>query len=150
MSTEARAAEIKPVTGLADPQERPNADVVIWDGKCNFCRQQVERLNRFDFAGRLAYLSLHDPRVRQQWPEFTKAQLMKQMWVMTPRDEQFGGADAIRYLSRKVIGLWWLMPLLYIPFTMPIWRWMYSKVADRRYIISGEACDDGTCKLHQK
>ena len=52
---------------LADPDDRPGADVVIWDGKCNFCRSQVVRLQWFDRGSRLAYVSLHDPRVAERF-----------------------------------------------------------------------------------
>ncbi|MCR9294584.1 MAG: DUF393 domain-containing protein [bacterium] len=135
---------------LADPDERPQADVVIWDGKCNFCRKQVERLHWFDRQHQLAYLSLHDPRVAARWPNLSYEELMKQIWVIAPDDEQYGGADAGRYLSRRLKSLWWLMPLLHIPFSMPLWRWIYSKVAARRYRIAGMHCDEGgTCDLHR-
>jgi len=135
---------------LPDPLEAPQADLVIWDGKCKFCRGQVERLRGLD-SGRLTYMSLHDPRVSEICPNLTTQQLMDQMWVITPGGEQFGGADAGRYLSRKLPKLWWLMPLLHIPGAMPVWRWLYRKIAERRYKLAGMACDDGgTCDLHQR
>lgn len=135
---------------LPDPDDQPGADVVIRDGKCNFCRAQVERLNWFDMRKQLAYLSLHDPRVAERYPALSYDQLMEQMWVVTPENAQYGGADAGRYLSRKLPGLWWLMPILHIPFSMPIWRWIYRRLSQRRYGISGHTCDDeGTCDLHR-
>ena len=134
---------------LPDPNLKPDSDVVIWDGKCNFCRAQVERLRRFD-GGRLSYISLHDPRVAERYPNLTYNQLMDQLWVITPEGSQYGGADAGRYLSRKLPGLWWLAPLLHVPFSMPLWRWLYAKIAQRRYKLAGFHCeDDGTCHLHR-
>ena len=138
----------KTVDSLPDPDSKTGADVVIWDGKCNFCRAQVERLRAFD-GDRLSYISLHDPRVAERFPNLTYQQLMDQMWVITAAGCQYGGADAGRYLSRKLPRLWWLAPLLHIPFSMPIWRWLYSKIAQRRYKLSGINCDEGgTCDLH--
>ena len=135
---------------LPDPRESPTHDVVIWDGHCNFCRGQVERLRQLD-SGRLTYLSLHDPRVAELCPELSFQQLMEQLWVVTPNGEHHGGADAGRYLSRKLPKLWWLMPVLHIPGLMPFWRWVYRKVAERRYRIAGKSCDDGgTCDLHHR
>lgn len=134
---------------LPDPRQSPANDIVIWDGNCNFCRAQVERLHRLD-SGRLTYVSLHDPRVAQWCPELTHQQLMDQMWVVTPAGEQFGGADAGRYLSRKLPKLRWLMPLMHIPFSMPLWRWLYHQIAQRRYRLAGNSCDEeGSCDLHQ-
>jgi predicted DCC family thiol-disulfide oxidoreductase YuxK len=134
---------------LPDPDVMPAADVVIWDGKCNFCRAQVERLRGFD-GDKLSYISLHDPRVAERFPNLTYEQLMDQMWVITPAGTQYGGADAGRYLSRKLPRLWWLAPWLHIPFSMPLWRRLYSKIAERRYKLAGIDCDDGgTCDVHR-
>lgn len=132
---------------LPEPAQRPTADIVIWDGQCNFCRSQVERLQALD-SGKLAYLSLHDPLVTELCPDLSQEQLMEQMWVVTPDGRRFGGADAARYLSRKLWKLWWLVPLLHLPMTMPLWRWIYAKIASRRYRISGRDCQSGTCKLN--
>ena len=51
------------------PLSGEQADVVIYDGHCSFCRGQVERVNRWDTPGRLAYLSLHDPEVARRYPD---------------------------------------------------------------------------------
>lgn len=135
---------------LPDPAEKPGADVVIWDGHCNFCRAQVSRLRKLD-SGRLAYLSLHDPRVKQLCPNLCFEQLMDQMWVITEDGQQHGGADAARYLSRQLPRLWWLMPLLHLPGSMPLWRWLYRRVAAWRYRLAGKSCDDdGACEIHMK
>jgi len=131
-----------------DPDDSPGSAVVIWDGKCNFCRAQVERLRRFDSRRRLTYLSLHDPRVAERYPDLTFEQLMQQMWVVTPDQQKFGGADAVRFLSRYLPRLWWLAPAMHLPFVMPLWRWLYKVVASRRYRLAGENCDGGTCQLH--
>lgn len=138
-----------PSHSLPDPAQRPRADVVIWDGQCRFCLSQVQRLRRFDLFGQLAYLSLHDARVAERCPDLSHADLMNQMWVVTSDGRRFGGADAGRYLSRKLPGLWWLAPLLHIPLSMPLWRWLYAKIAERRYRLSGTPCDsDENCRIH--
>lgn len=135
---------------LPDPHELPDTCVVIWDGRCNFCRSQVERLRRFDFRNQLSYLSLHDPRVSQFVPDLSYDQLMEQLWLVTPAGAQYGGADAGRYLSRHLVGLWWLALPLHLPFSMPLWRWLYRSFAQRRYSISGKSCDeDGTCHVRR-
>ncbi|MCA9191918.1 MAG: DUF393 domain-containing protein [Planctomycetales bacterium] len=135
---------------LADPDDRHPADIVIWDGKCAFCRSQVERLAAWDTHGKLAYLSLHDPRARTVAPELSPERLMEQMWVITPQGGQFGGADAVRYLSTRLPSLWWLRPILHIPYSMPLWQSLYRLVAKRRYAISGRTCENGSCDLHRQ
>jgi predicted DCC family thiol-disulfide oxidoreductase YuxK len=132
---------------LPDPESNPNADVVIWDGQCNFCRGQVERLRRWD-SDKLSYLSLHDVRARELCPDLTEEQLMEQIWVVqSDGATKFGGADAARYLSKRLPKLWWLFPVLHIPLAMPLWRWVYRQIAKRRYKISGRNCETGTCRI---
>jgi predicted DCC family thiol-disulfide oxidoreductase YuxK len=132
-------------------EERPRADVVIFDGQCRFCRAQVRRLAGFDGGQRLAFLSLHDRRAGELYPDLTHDQLMEQMYVVTPRGERYGGANALRYLSRRLPRLWAIAPLLHIPFSLPLWRWLYGQVARRRYALAGrETCEGDACKLHTR
>lgn len=135
---------------LVDPDRRPESSVVIFDGNCRFCQKQVKRLSRFDGGGRLSYISLHDPRVAERYPDLSHDQLMEQMYVVSPVGNRYGGAAAVRYLSRYLPRLWWLAPLLHIPFSMPLWQWLYRKVAVRRYKLSenmDDACEDA-CQIH--
>ena len=66
---------------LPTPAERPDGDVVIFDGKCVFCIGQVRNLLKFDGKERLAFMSLHDPEVTQRFPDLTYDQMMKQMYL---------------------------------------------------------------------
>lgn len=137
-------------THLPTPAELPQADVVIYDGHCRFCRGQVERFARLDGRGRLAFLSLHDGEVYERYPDLTHDQLMQEMVVVDRRGWRHKGAASIRYLSRRLPLLWPLAPLLHIPLSMPLWRWLYRQVAQRRYRIAGkvEECDEGACRVH--
>jgi predicted DCC family thiol-disulfide oxidoreductase YuxK len=140
-----------PRTHLPTVEENPSADVVIYDGDCNFCTSQVERLARWDASGkRLAFISLHDARVAERYPDLTYDMLMDQMYVVDQRGNRYGGAAAFRYLSRKLPRLWLLAPLLHIPGTLPIWQWGYRQVAKQRYKLMGkkDACESGACEIH--
>ncbi|MFO0915519.1 MAG: DUF393 domain-containing protein [Pirellulales bacterium] len=129
--------------------ERPGAAVVIYDGDCRFCQGQVARLNRFDWGRHLAFVSLHDPVVAQRWPDLTYEQLMEQMWVIAPDGRRYGGASALRYLSRHLVPLWPICPLLHIPGTLGLWRTLYKQVAIRRYQLAGKnSCDSDACSIH--
>ena len=136
---------------LADPDTLSDADVVIYDGQCNFCRSQVTNLRRLDCCGnRLSFLSLHDPRVAQRYPDLSHDDLMEQMYVVDRRDRRHGGADAVRYLSRRLPLLWVVAPILHIPGTARLWRWMYKQVAKRRYKLAGKSCENDVCSIHLK
>jgi predicted DCC family thiol-disulfide oxidoreductase YuxK len=137
---------------LPDPDESSEADVVLFDGECRFCRGQVENLRRLDRGGhRLAFLSLHDPRVGERYPDLSHDQLMEQMYVVDQQGQRHGGADAVRYLSRRLPILWPLAPLLHVPGSAGLWRWMYQQVAKHRYRLAGkteEGCAGERCRLH--
>lgn len=134
--------------------ENAGVPVVIYDGNCAFCQDQVHRLHGWS-GKRLAFVSLHDPIVAQRFPDLTHDQLMKQMYVVTPDGRAYGGADAIRFLSRHLPKLWWLFPLVHIPFSRPIVQWGYDWIARRRYRIRGRVdspsegdCATGSCEVH--
>lgn len=136
--------------GLPTPQDRPDADIVLFDGHCRFCLAQVRRLNRLDRQRRLAFMSLHDPEVASRFPDLTHDQLMKEMYVVDQAGGRHAGAGALRYLSRRLLLLWPLAPFLHVPGTMPLWRWLYDQVARRRYWLAGrtQSCEDGACAVH--
>jgi predicted DCC family thiol-disulfide oxidoreductase YuxK len=139
------------VSSLPSTAERPEADVIIFDGQCSFCRAQVERLAAWDRKGRLAFVSLHDPEVARRWPDLSHEQLMDEMYVVDQQGRRHGGALALRYLARRLPRLWVVLPLLLIPGSLPLWRSLYRWVARRRYQLRGvPPCDDGTCRIHSR
>ncbi len=133
---------------LPTPAERPDADVVIYDGNCRICTAQVRKLPWWDCQHRLAYLSLHDPEVARRYPDLTHDALMQDMYIVDQRGVRHRGAAAIRYLTRRLRRLWWLAPLLHIPFSLPLWQWLYRQIANRRYRFGRTDCGDEACKLH--
>ncbi|HEY4313144.1 MAG TPA: DUF393 domain-containing protein [Pirellulales bacterium] len=142
-------APVTQQTALPGPDQRPLADVVIFDGHCRFCISQVRTIERWFAARRLAYLSLHDSRVSARYPDLSHDDLMREMYVVDRQGRRHGGAAAIRYLSRRLPRLWWVAPLLHLPGSMPLWSWLYRQVATRRYLFGRlESCDDGSCRLH--
>jgi predicted DCC family thiol-disulfide oxidoreductase YuxK len=134
---------------LPTPEERPEADVVIYDGDCRFCTGSVRRIAWFDWGGRLAFLSLHDPQVAETYGDLTHEQLMEEMYVIDQAGNRHAGAAGFRYLTRRLPALWFLAPLMHIPFSLPIWSWTYRQIARRRYLFGkNRQCDGGTCHLH--
>jgi predicted DCC family thiol-disulfide oxidoreductase YuxK len=144
-------SQVTVVTQIKTKSEPASTQIVVlYDGQCNFCTGQVKNLERLDGRGRLRFISLHDPVVARDYPDLSFQQLMDQMWVVAYDGRKYGGADAIRYLSRQLPMLWPLAPLMHVPGTMPIWRYLYRQIAKRRYKIAGRNCDEGgTCSLHQ-
>ena len=128
--------------------QRPEADVVIYDGHCKFCRGQVERLHRWDKGGRLAFLSLHDAEVARRYPDLEHEALMQQMVVVDRHGGRRWGAAGFRYLSARLPRLWLLAPLLHIPGSLGLWQFFYREFAKRRYHFGRTGtCDSGSCRL---
>jgi predicted DCC family thiol-disulfide oxidoreductase YuxK len=126
---------------------RPDRDTVLYDGQCRFCRGQIATLRRFDLTGRLRYLSLHDPVVAAEFPELDPEDLGREMHVVDTQGRSYAGAEAVRYLSRRLPLLWPLALPLHVPGSLPVWRWLYGVVARNRYRIAGR-CEESTCRLH--
>jgi predicted DCC family thiol-disulfide oxidoreductase YuxK len=125
---------------------RPEHDTVLYDGHCRFCRSQVALLRRLDARCSLRFVSLHEPDVARDFPEIPAADLMQQMYVVSRAGQARGGAEAVRFLSRRLPLLWPLALPLHLPGSLPLWRWLYRLVAQHRYRIAG-TCDAGTCRL---
>lgn len=135
---ESRKPEIT-AAALPAPEDRPKADVVLYDGDCPICTGGARLLGRLDFEGRLAFLSLDDPRVRARWPGLAFDALMRELHVVDSLGRVYRGADAVRYLARRLPALWPFLPALYLPGSLPVWRWLYRKLAERR---GSAACGD--------
>ena len=138
---------LPPKMELPAPTELPSADVVIYDGECGFCRAQVERFCRLDGANRLAFVSLHDPSIAENYPDLSHEQLMQEMVVMDQSGNRHAGHRALQYLSWRLPKLRIFHPLFHIPMTGPLWQAAYKFVAKRRYQIGGRRCENGVCNI---
>ena len=142
MNTASPASAIPSVT-VCNP---PPRDTVLYDGACRFCRGQIAVLRTLDVLRRLEFTSLHDPSVARDFPEISRDELLAEMIIVDRRGRTRRGADAVRYLSRRLVALWPLAVPLHVPGTMPLWNGIYRFVARNRYRIAG-TCNDGTCRL---
>ncbi|XZE54048.1 thiol-disulfide oxidoreductase DCC family protein [Planctomycetaceae bacterium SH139] len=146
---------MNPGHALADPDTNPGRDVVIYDGHCQFCTAGVRRLASLDKWSsvfgrplRLSFISLHDSRVQNRYSDLSYDQLMEQMYVIDRQNRRHGGADAVRYLSRRLPLLWPVVPILHFPGTARLWRWLYQQFARQRYRWNRDSCENGTCAVH--
>ncbi len=137
-------------TPLPSPDQRPDTDVVIYDGDCRICTSQVSKLPWWDCQQKLSYLSLHDPLVQERWPDLSHERLMTEMCIVDTNGNRHWGAHAIRYLSRRLRRLWWAAPFLHFPGSMLVMQPVYRWIAKNRYRLSGtEACESDACQLHR-
>ena len=137
-------------SNLPSPDERQETDVVVYDGHCGMCSTQIAKLPWWDCQNRLSYLSLHDPRVAERYPELPPERLANEMAIVDRSGAVHWGPEAIRYLTRRLRRLWWAAPLFHFPGSMLVWRPLYRWTAANRYWLSGSTCEDGTCPVHRE
>lgn len=121
---------------LPDPDERSAADVVIFDGSCPLCTGLCRWLERVGGRRRLAYLSLYDLRTDERYPDLPRRELLEHVYVVEPNGRKHRGAQAVRYLSRRLPAMWPLAPLLHVPGSLPLWRWLYRVFSRHRHRLS--------------
>jgi predicted DCC family thiol-disulfide oxidoreductase YuxK len=134
-----------------DESNLPNSDptdIVLFDGQCGVCRAAARLLKLIDVGGRISLISLHDRSVANRFFAVDNARMMREMLVVDRFDRHYWGADAARYLSRRLPVLWPLMPILHMPGTRRLREFLYRKFATNRYRISALAgCASGTCSM---
>lgn len=140
---------------LPSPADRPAADIVLYDGHCNFCQAQMQNLRWWDCCSHLSYLSIHDPQVAERWPDLPLDRLLEEMCLIERASSkhpgrQHWGAEAVRYLTLRLRRLWWLSPLMYFPGAMLIAKPAYRFIAKHRYRIAGKSgeCESEACSIH--
>ena len=89
------------MTSLPDPNDYPEASVVIYDGQCQFCSRQVRRLAHLDGKNRLSIISLHDPGIESDFPALSHDELMEAMHLVEPSGKIHRGAAAFRLMTRR-------------------------------------------------
>ncbi|MBN2218376.1 MAG: DUF393 domain-containing protein [Pirellulales bacterium] len=117
---------------LPEPEGRPGADVVLFDGACPLCQASAHWLARLDGGRRLTFLPFQDPRVARSFPDLSPEAIQKHLHVVDHRGRRHKGAAAVRYLTRRLPALWLAAPLLHLPGSMPFWKWLYTQIARRR------------------
>lgn len=121
-------------------------DVVVYDGQCSFCRLQIKILKSLDFFNKFEFESFHDEYIRKKYNHISYEDFMKKMYIITKNKITYGGSEAVKYLSRKLILLWPISILLHIPYSSNFWSWIYGFIARNRYIIMGKCIDNCSIK----
>ncbi len=114
---------------------------MIYDGQCGFCKRSMAWLLAFDGLGQI---SVRDYR-RDPSPVVSSELVDKALYVVMPDGRNFPGFDAYRHVVLRVPGLWWMIPLFYIPvLSRAVGRRAYNWIATHRQEIS--ACGtSSTC-----
>ncbi len=109
---------------------------MIYDGRCGFCVRSMAWFLAFDGMRQIA---IRDFRA-QPSPIVSDAQLEKALYLVLPDGRALPGFEAYRYVVSRVPGLWWLVPLFYVPvFSRLFGRPIYNWVAENRGWLSAKS-----------
>jgi predicted DCC family thiol-disulfide oxidoreductase YuxK len=114
-------------------RRRTPALEMIYDGQCTFCKRSMAWLLAFDGLGQIRTRDYRtDPS-----PVVASEDVDKALYVVIDDNRALPGFDAYRYVVARVPGLWWMIPLFYIPLlSRAVGRPVYNWIASHRHVIS--------------
>ncbi len=116
--------------------------VLLFDGGCGFCRTWVNRLARWDRAGRIALVPSQERAAVAGLPHIDQAELDRAMHFVTPDGRVSRGARVLPDLLRYLPGGALLRPVLFIPGVLALGDRVYAHIAANRHRLGcgGSAC----------
>ncbi len=106
---------------------------MIYDGRCGFCVRSMAWLLAHDGLGQIR---VRDFRTRPS-SVVSDAQLEKALYLVLPDGRALPGFEAYRHVVPRVPGLWWLVPLFYVPLlSRMVGHRVYDWVATNRGRLS--------------
>lgn len=126
-----------------------NQPVVIYDGDCRFCRQQIDRIRGWDRHGVFEYAPKQTPGLDDRFPVLAQGDFNTGMRLIDPSGVLYVGADAVYEIFRR-LPRWWLLAWVYrVPVLHALFGRMYAWIAARRQSL-GRNCDDGACRIENR
>jgi len=119
---------------LAAAWKRAIGDMeMIYDGRCGFCVRSMAWFLAFDGLGQIK------TRNFRNLPSavVSDAQMEKALYLVLPDGRALPGFEAYRYVVPRVPGLWWLVPLFYLPvLSRLVGHPLYNWIASHRSLLS--------------
>jgi predicted DCC family thiol-disulfide oxidoreductase YuxK len=128
--------------------------VVVYDGECNFCLAQIDRIHKMDKNSEFEYLARQDPTAETRFPVLRSIDFDKGMRLITPGNgndagHNYAGADALYQIARKLPAVAAIAWLYNVPGINQIAKAAYTWVAKNRSKLSGLSCNSGSCDIHK-
>lgn len=118
-------------------RHRKRSTVVLYDGRCGFCKKTIFFLSMLDWLHRLEFKNFHDVHMREKYAStIGLPALSKAMHAVDAHGNVTKGFFAFRVLSWEIPVLWLTVPILYVPGVSVIGQWMYGWIAAHRRSIA--------------
>jgi predicted DCC family thiol-disulfide oxidoreductase YuxK len=128
---------------MAEPR-----NVVVYDGECPFCCEQVARIRQRDRAGRFEFVARQAPGITERFPALAEGDFNTGMRLVRPDGRIYVGADAVYEIARRLPRWRWFAWLYRIPGIHALCRWIYAWIAANRLRL-GRTCAGGVCRIGQ-
>ena len=92
-------------------------------------------LLRMNWLGRIRGIDMHAPEAKVEFPDLDLDRGGMELLVRTENGGWVGGFDGFRVLARHLPIFWLILPFLYIPPVPSLGRWVYRRIAERRYCL---------------
>ena len=107
---------------------------MIYDGRCGFCVRSMRWFLAFDGNSQIATRNFRT----NPSPVVSDDEMEKALHLVLPDGSARAGFEAYRYVVARVPGMWWMVPLFYVPVLSrligtPIYNWVATnrmKVSD--------------------
>lgn len=121
----------------------PEAPLLLYDGRCGFCRAWSRRLARWDGQGRIRQLPAQERHLVKGIPPLSDQELDLALHVILPDGRVVRGARGIIALLPWLRGGRWLGMLAAIPGVAPVADRVYRWVGARRHRLGreGDHCE---------
>jgi predicted DCC family thiol-disulfide oxidoreductase YuxK len=111
--------------------------VLLYDGTCGFCRTWIDRLRRWDRAGRIDYVAYQQRAAVAGLPPITDDALDRAAHLVAPDGRVQAGARAMPLLLDYLPGGRLLKPFFYVPGVPWVADRIYAWVAANRHRLGG-------------
>ncbi len=117
--------------------------VLLYDGTCGFCRTWIDRLRRWDRAGRIDYVAYQQRAVVAGLPPITDDALDRAAHLVAPDGRVQAGARAVPLLLDYLPGGRLLKPFFHVPGVPWVADRVYAWVAANRHRLGGRGSTCG-------
>ncbi len=120
--------------------------VVVYDGKCRFCIQQVERIKRFDSVNQFEYVARQTDGLEARFPILARSDFNTGMRFIGIDGKVDVGADAVYQIFKRLPGFGIIAWIYCLPIFKQAARLAYAWIAANRKKL-GQTCEADACKI---
>ncbi len=116
--------------------------MVFFDGWCPFCQASVRTLKKMDWFGLLRFVSFRESTVCLMYNLDPVKAEQRMHSKRVEETELHDGIHAFIQISKRLVPLWPILPILAAANLLGVGQKAYDFVASRRTIIPAGGCDD--------